>query len=304
MSRICFFAVTFATLLNGTLFGQANQTLTVMSYNILDGYERGQDQERKIKTAEFIRTQKPDVVAFQELVGFTADSLADFAQSFGHSYSILLKENGYPVGLTSTQPIALKAKILGNLWHGMLHASTHGIDFFVVHLSPHDVEIRQREARTITQYMEDNLVDQSHYIVLGDFNSLSPFDADVYAPNTRLLEYTREKDEERGKYVNLLDGQFDYSVMGRFLQFPLIDVIQRFIPEENRFTFPTRILAGNRLRTDEIIPLRRRLDYILVSRDLATKALSAKVINSGVVNELSDHFPVVAEFDWTGGDQD
>lgn len=265
----------------------------------MDGYERGQDQERKIKTAEFIRTQKPDVVAFQELVGFTADSLADFAQSFGHSYSILLKENGYPVGITSTKPITLKAKMLGNLWHGMLHATTHGIDFFVVHLSPHDAEIRQREARTITQYMKDNLIDQPHYIVLGDFNSHSPFDAYIDQQHPLLLEHTRINDEKRGKHINLVDGQFDYSVMSRFLQLPLIDITQRYVKGEDRFSFPTPILAGNRLNADEIIPLRRRIDYIMVSRALARKTTSARVINQGIVDELSDHFPVVAEFEWS-----
>src|SRR5690606_13548096 len=103
--------------------GQENPPLKIMAYNILDGYDRGRDQVRKHQTADFIREQNPDVVGFQELVGFTADSLADFARSFGHSHSILLKETGYPVGITSTEPITLKAKILGDLWHGMLHVT-------------------------------------------------------------------------------------------------------------------------------------------------------------------------------------
>lgn len=144
--------------------------------------------------------------------------------------------------------------------------------------------------------MEENLVGQPHYMVLGDFNSLSPFDAHIYDSNTQLLEYTRKSDENRGTHFNLLDGQFDYSVMGRFLQFPLIDVTQRFTSGETRFSFPTPILAGTRLRSDRIIPLRRRLDYIMVSRALAGKTISARVINSGVVDTLSDHYPVMVEF--------
>lgn len=302
MIRILFYAILFNMFSVASLLSQSNPTgrsVKVMTYNILDGYDRGKAQARKMETTEFLRSLDPDVVAFQELVGFTSDSLQKFAESFGHSYSLLLKENGYPVGLTSKQPITLQAKILGSLWHGMLHATTYGIDFFVIHLSPHSAEIRNREARIITQYMKESLLDQSLYIVLGDFNSLSPFDAHFHESRPDLLEHTRINDEKRGKHVNLVDEHFDYGVMGRFLQFPLIDVTQRFSLAEDRYSFPTPILVGNRLTEDQIVPLRRRIDYILVSRGLALRTVTARVINKGIVDELSDHYPVFAEFLWT-----
>lgn len=270
--------------------------ITVMAYNILDGFDGGKDQIRKKEMVDFIREHAPDVVGFQELVGFTADSLAAFAQTFGHPYSILLKEQGYPVGLTSTEPIKLKAKIHGNLWHGMLHASTHGIDFLVVHLSPHDAEIRLREANAITKYMEDNLIDQSRYIVLGDFNALSPFDAHFHEAQLHLLEATQRGDDSRGSHRNLIDGRFDYSVMSRFLQFPLFDVTQWFSPADARYSIPTAILSRGRIQPAEITTLRRRIDYILVSRELGKEVVSARVINQGVVDRLSDHYPVIATF--------
>lgn len=279
-------------------YSQDQETIKVMAYNILDGYDRGQDQARKKRTVDFLQDQSADVIGFQELVGFTADSLAAFGRSFGHPHSIILKETGYPVGITSTEPIKLKAKILGDLWHGMLHVKTHGIDFLIVHLSPHDAEIRWREARTITQYMEDNLVDQPYYIVLGDFNSLSPFDAYYHESQPDLLQATQKGDDQRGNRRNLIDGRFDYSAMSRFLQHPLYDITQWFTPAQDRFSFPTPILSGNRLQSDEIITHRRRIDYILVSRGLAQRTKSARVINQGVVDQLSDHYPVIAELEW------
>lgn len=51
------------------------------------------------------------------------------AQRWGHGYSVLLKEEGYPVGLSSKTPIKVKTKMLGGLWHGMLHIETAAIDF-------------------------------------------------------------------------------------------------------------------------------------------------------------------------------
>ena len=71
---------------------------------------------------------------------------------------------------------------------------------------------------------------------------------------------------------------------------------QRLASAEERYSFPTPILAGNRLTEDQIDPLRRRIDYILVSRALARQTAAAGVINLGIVDELSDHYPVVAEF--------
>src|SRR5665811_1944138 len=92
-----------ATLFYANLYSQPISTLKIMSYNILDGYDHGKDSLRQDKAVDFIQSQKPDVVALQELVGFTPESLKEFARSYGHNYSVILKEKGYPVGLTSNQ---------------------------------------------------------------------------------------------------------------------------------------------------------------------------------------------------------
>lgn len=285
-----------ATLFLGNLIAQPTSPFKVMTYNIMDGYDHGKDKEREQKASDFIRSQKPDVVALQELVGFTEESLQEFAKSYGHDYSVLLKEKGYPVGLTSNKPIETKAKMLDSLWHGMLHAQTHGIDFFVVHLSPFDAEFRQREVRIITTYMKNNLSSDARYVVLGDFNSHSPFDAHLDDQRPILLERTRAGDAKKERYNNLLDGHFDYSVISRFLGYPLIDVTRRFVTGEERFSYPTPILIGTWRKPGEIVRTRTRIDYILTSRNLARQVTAAEIINGGIVDELSDHFPVVAEF--------
>lgn len=296
MSRLPILPLLMLILITANLSAQKDSTLTVMTYNIWNGYDYGKDKERERQAITFIQSQNPDVVALQELVGFTAESLKEFARSYGHEYSVILKEKGYPVGLTSNKPIHLKTKMLAGLWHGMLHARTHNIDFLVVHLSPADVEFRQREARIITQYMKGALGDEENYIVLGDFNAHSPFDASLDEQRPELLKRKQASDSTNTKRQNLLDNHHDYSVMSQFMGYPLIDVSKRYVSDENRFSFPAPILVGIWREPGEIVPTRVRIDYIMTSRRLARHTTSARIINSGIVDKLSDHYPVVSEF--------
>lgn len=280
-----------------TSSGIPKKKLRVITYNILNGYEYGKDSVREKHAADFIASFHPDVVALEELCGFTEAKLAAFARKWGHPYAVILKEDGYPVGLTSNEPILLKMKMRKDLWHGMLHASTHGIDFFVVHLRPTNHEFRQKEARLITAYMRETLNDESRYMVLGDFNSHSPFDAYLDKGRPALLELYRKNDALHEDRNNLSGGEFDYSVISTFLAFPLVDVCEQKIEGDKRFSYPTPILIGTYRKPGEVEPTRERLDYILVSETMATSCTDARIINSGIVDALSDHFPVVADFE-------
>ena len=109
---------------------QGVDTLKVLTYNIWNGFDWGKDTQRRDNTHQWIDSKTPDIVALQELCGYTPEKLAKEAKKWGHSYSVLLKNKGYSVGLTSNRPIELKEKVFDNLWHGMLHCKTWDIDFF------------------------------------------------------------------------------------------------------------------------------------------------------------------------------
>ena len=111
-------------------------SMKLISYNIWNGFDWGKDSIRHQAFLDWATAQNPDVLALQELCGYTPEKLSADAQQWGHPYSVLLKTEGYPVGITSKEPIQLKGKHLEGLWHGMLHVATYGIDFYVVHLSP------------------------------------------------------------------------------------------------------------------------------------------------------------------------
>lgn len=284
-------------------FGQAQQKLKVITYNIWVGFDHGKDEQRKQSTAEWLAAQDADVVALQELNDFTQSSLEDFAKSYGHEYAVILKEDGFPIGLTSKRPIALKTKMLGGMWHGMLHVSTFDIDFLVVHLSPQDWKFRHREADIICDYLENSIVKtgQKSFVVLGDFNAHSPYDVSLDQANPDNFAFHQNHDKERydqkGEEAlqTLRNGRYDYSVMAKFISFPLADVVEKYIPTPNRFSFPSPIIQEDPklMRMDG---RHCRLDYIMVSPYLDARCVSADVVNAEATTRLSDHYPVVAEF--------
>lgn len=274
---------------------QSKKAFKVMSYNIWNGFEWGKDEDRHQKFIKWINSKKPDVLALQELCGYTEEKLAKDAKQWGHDYALIIKTDGYPVGLTSNKPIELQEKAREGLWHGMLHAKTWGIDFFVVHLSPADRDFRYKETAIISKKVQN--IKNENYIVLGDFNARSPFDGDHIMINDISLKRIQISDAKNEKHNNLMDQQFDYSVISKFLAIPLIDVTQRFVPDKERFTFPTKALIGTWHTNESVVDNRGRIDYILTSRSLGMKCSEVKIFNDESTTLLSDHFPLMAEFE-------
>lgn len=265
--------------------------LTVISYNILNGFNFGKDTPRETKVVKWIKSRNPDVLALQELCGFNQDKLEELAKKWGHNHALILKKDGYPVGITSKQPIVLKERLLEKMWHGMLHVETYGIDFFVVHMSPGRLAIRQKEVGLITDRIKQ-LPQDSQCIVLGDFNSHSPFDGDF----DRKYPYQLERARRGGANKNLLNNEFDYGVMATFLSLPLIDICQRYVPLDLRTTQPTPLNVPKWLTAEEIKKTKHRIDFILASPNLAIKCIGANIFNGEETAYLSDHYPVEATF--------
>ncbi|WP_164111590.1 MULTISPECIES: exodeoxyribonuclease III [Sphingobacterium] len=289
---VCFLVVTNVSI------AQQGKAFKVVSYNIWNGYDFGKDLARRNELRAWVKGQVPDVVALQELCQYTPEKLQSDAESWGHKYSLLLKTTGYPVGITSKYPIALKEKLIPGLHHGALHCTINDIDFVVVHLHPGSIEFRRKEADLLVDKLKTIRAQSKDYIVLGDFNAHSPFDGDLYDPKGYFLERMRAQNKGKGINGNLLNDELDYSVISSFLAFPLIDVVQKFtqgIPQ--RGSFPTLALAPINQETDQqMFDRLERIDYILTSPDLATKCIGAKVYNGKANGLLSDHYPVVAEF--------
>ncbi len=272
---------------------QSTPPLRIMSYNIWNGFDWGKDSVRKENCIAWIKSQKPDVLALQELCSYTEEKLKEDALRWGHPYVQLLKTEGYPTALTSNRPIVLKERVEKPFWHGLLHCETYGIDFYIVHLSPADCEIRLNEARLITERIKKS--ENESFILLGDFNSFSPFDACRMEKNTALKNRSLQNTNE--KYSNLRLGEFDYSAISEFLACPSVDVCLGLTDLEEAYTFPTPALIGKFNQTSRsIIENRVRIDYILASPALAKTCEKVKIFNQGATHLLSDHYPLMTEF--------
>jgi exodeoxyribonuclease-3 len=56
--------------------------LRIMTYNIWNGFDWGKDSIRKESTIEWIKSQKPDVLALQELCNYTEEKLKEEFKHF------------------------------------------------------------------------------------------------------------------------------------------------------------------------------------------------------------------------------
>ncbi|MGJ1438684.1 endonuclease/exonuclease/phosphatase family protein [Sphingobacterium siyangense] len=130
---IKFYGVIALLFLYSTVKSQVDHRLKIISYNIWNGFEH--TKAKSDKFVHWMERQQPDIVALEELVDFKQADLQQLAKSYGHLYSILLKEKGYPVGITSRYPITLIKAQVDEFWHGMLHVKIKDIDIIVTHLS-------------------------------------------------------------------------------------------------------------------------------------------------------------------------
>ncbi len=262
------------------------EKVRIISYNIFNGFDWGEDQDRKDRFVKWINEKDPDIIALQELCGFTQESLTSIAQEWGHPYAVILKEDGYPVGITSKKPITLKNKILENCGHGLLHVETYGYDILTTHLNPGNTRKRNQEAQLITKYIIDNKLEDC--LLMGDMNAHSPADADYLENNSTelLMKYGGISS------TNLLDGQFDYSVISHFLSIPLIDIGRKYIPESERTTFPTPILMYLSRHKEVRRKIEERIDFILTTPSIAQDVVDAFIWNKGATDYLSDHYPI------------
>ena len=258
--------------------------LKIMTYNVLYGFNH---QESIRIAADWINKQNTDILALQELNGFNEQKLRDIAAEWNHNHAVILKEQGFPVGLTSKTPIKVLEKRTEGFTHGYLHCNTAGIDFLVVHLDPHSYLQRQKEADMIVAKAKNLLAENKNVVVLGDFNSFSSSDKERLDQKPELLE-------SRKKRKNLNNGQFDYSVMERFEKSGLIDICNKLLPatDPGRFTFPTKSTEGGRKPEDQM-KFARRIDYIFLSPNLTGKCDQVFIPREDAQDSISDHFPVI-----------
>ena len=233
--------------------------------------------------------QSPDVVALQELNGYTPDRLAADAEAWGHTHSVLLKQDGFPTGITSRFPIRDVRRIREGMHHGLLRCRIRGIWFYVIHFHPSDFARRIEEAGHLKADVATLPESNPKVVLAGDFNGFSPADRAHYEADPALEPFFEMLDRRDQGARNLNDGKLDYGGLEAILAQEYVDLVDHFRAADQPFvgTFPTQLVNDQNHGTE------RRLDYIFVSPNLLPKVESATILKNARTQHLSDHLPVM-----------
>jgi endonuclease/exonuclease/phosphatase family metal-dependent hydrolase len=268
---------------------ESTENLRLITYNVWYGFTKV--PERKNKWIRWMQEQKPDIVSLQELNEYTSDMLAADAASWSHPHSVLLKEEGFPTGITSKYPIEDVQRYMDGFHHGLLRVKIQGMIIYVIHLHPSNWEIRNKEIDFIITNIKGQPKD-TPIILAGDFNTFSIYDS-VFYSHGKLEPFFMARDMEYNE-INLKHGYLDYSVLEKLRKNDLIDLEYHMRPSYYYFTgsFPTLIEKegehGNQ----------RRLDYVFTNQKLADQVIRAEIIADEVTLKLSDHLPMIVDFEF------
>lgn len=254
--------------------------LRLMGYNVQDGWKHSELQIENF--TNWVKKYDPDIILFCELNNNVQDETAirtdeellALSKQWGHDYATILKDWGYPTGITSRYEITDIEKVqlntqpeTGYRVHGFIQAKCEGLDLFAAHLSSQDKRTREIEAEEIAR--RASLV--SYAVVSGDMNTDSRID-ESFVPNGYFQSnhwYER---------VN------EYSVMDKFLDAGLKDAFW-LASTTYKASFP----ADRDYATLDQLGL--RLDYMLLTPALAPRCDFFDILNVLYTRTGSDHFP-------------
>jgi gluconolactonase len=265
------------------------EVLTVITHNVWYGFTK-KGEPRHAEWLRWMSAQAPDVVSLQELNGYTAERLASDAKTWGHAHTVLLKQDGFPTGITSRYPISDVRILRDGFHHGLLRCRIQGIWFYVIHFHPSNFERRIAEASLLAADVAA-LPDPAPRILLaGDFNGFSPVDRGSYDADPQLVPFFRRLDERNPGARNLNEGRLDYGGIEAIVQQGYVDVLAagRWSSEKFVGSFPTPLVSDEDHGTD------RRLDYMFASANLAKSIESPVILRDVVTARLSDHYPMRA----------
>jgi exodeoxyribonuclease III len=251
----------------------------VLSYNVLKGFQS--DTANMSRYVTWVKHKEPDIIFYQEMNGFTQQSLETFAKRYGHNYAVLGKETGYAVALTSRYPINNAQKVLKDMWHGYIYAEIEGINVFAVHLSPWVYLKRKEEVKLILAHVA-TLSKNAPVIIAGDFNSLHQRDSLRFTDKDLQSQIAREA--KNPEIRNLNNGHFDYSVTADMESGGFEDAVNR-LNKEFTHSMPTKKFYA---------PYKGkiRIDFMWLNKPLIKRLKKAFIIYDNDTDEMSDHYPV------------
>ncbi|WP_426792369.1 endonuclease/exonuclease/phosphatase family protein [Sphingobacterium sp. WOUb80] len=267
----------------------AQETLKIVSYNVLYGLKK--DSVNIDRFVNFAQDWKPDVIALEEMNGYTQKTLEQLGQRIGHDYVLQSKEDGFPVAITSKYPLVNFRKVTENMWHSYIYAKIKGIHFFVIHFSPFSYQKRLKEVTDILAQVNE-IPGNEPVLIMGDFNSLDISDKDKYGKE--VLDAMKQNEQKNDHIRNLRNGAIDYSVLSKLHDAGFQDTY-RLLHKEFESSVPTfKDGNGNIKQNNTGHP--KRIDFIWANSAAAARITKSGIIKNEYTHYISDHYPTFIEF--------
>ncbi len=250
-----------------TAVANSADSIKILNWNVLYGFNHRQAVE---EGSAWIEKQQPDVVALQELNGISESQLGEHSKTWQHPYAVTHKETGFPVGLTSKQPIEVIERIQKGGHHGYLHCKTYGIHFFVVHFWPGVFFEIDRVTHNAKALIEQN----QRVMILGDFNGCSRKDEAYLKTHATLRE-------------------IDYNFVDQIEEAGFIDLVYKHDPMA-KISCPSPITIPKWTQNlDDLKKKQYRIDFIFADKFFAKQSQSGSIAMDQEIDTISDHYPVI-----------
>lgn len=266
----------------------AQGTLKIVSYNVLYGLKK--DSVNIDRFVNFTRDWKPDVIALEEMNGYTQKTLEQLGQRIGHDYVLQSKEEGFPVAITSKYPLVNFRKVTENMWHSYIYTKIKSVHFFVIHFSPFSYQKRLKEVADVLAQANE-IPSNEPILIMGDFNSLDVSDKDQYGKE--VLDAMQQSERKHNHIRNLSNGAIDYSVLGKLREAGFQDTY-RLLHKEFESSVPTfKDGNGNIKQNNTGHP--KRIDFIWANSVAASRVTKSGIIKNEYTHYISDHYPTFIE---------
>ncbi|MBO9199376.1 MULTISPECIES: exodeoxyribonuclease III [Niastella] len=264
-----------------------NSRLRFITYNILEGMKLDTSAD-KPNFVNWLKRMDPDILALQEVTGFTQASLEKLAQSYGHPYAVLLIEGEkYPVALTSKYPIVNVQKVCENMDRGFIAARIKDFNIVSLHFTPFDYRKRAEEVDLLLAHIYAQPAKQQ-WVIMGDFNTVSPADSANYRDG-RMVENYKAYERKYAPIQKLANDQLDYTVIEKVVANGFTDALKVTTKAFVKTVHPKRFEP--KTGTD----VTSRIDFVFVSKGLVKKIAAAKVLVDDFTDIYSDHYPVLLD---------
>jgi endonuclease/exonuclease/phosphatase family metal-dependent hydrolase len=249
--------------------------MRVVTYNI----RNGGGPSRLDTVLRVVDRLAPDVLALQELRGFTRPVAARIAAALGMRAYVAPSCFAQPVAVFVRDLTVLAAAPVRRPFHHaasrvVLRTAAGPLTVVSAHLHPHRRGARRREARRLAGAVRG----RDLAIVCGDLNGLDP-GTDHTDEIERLSPAYRVRHLRR-------DGTVDTRAVAELHDAGLVD-----LGDPSRATAPTA-LGGAEFSG-------MRLDYLFGTPAVAARLQAYRVVDGGAAETASDHYPVLVDLDLT-----